>query len=202
MQLRNNSYCYGLLSIALHWSMAILIVLLFFLGEYMVDMDYYDPWYNTAPDLHRSFGIIVALLLIFRLLWRLGNIRPAIIGKPWEQHIARWVHRIFYALIIAIVISGYLITTADGQSISVFNWFEIPASLQGIDKQEDIAGEFHEWLTYILILFVSLHTLAALKHHFINRDSTLSRMLGFCDTKQFELKISQTTTCKQHNSKE
>ncbi len=202
MQLRNNSYRYGLLSILLHWSMAILIVPLFFLGKYMVDLDYYDPWYKDAPDLHRSFGIIVAIILILRLCWRLGNIRPAIIGKPWEQHIARWVHRFFYALIFAVVISGYLITTADGQAISLFNWFEIPASLQGFENQEDIAGEFHKWLTYILILLVGLHTLAALKHHFINHDSTLSRMLGFSDPKQMEQGIDQATTYNHHNSKE
>jgi len=194
VQLRNSLHRYGLLAILLHWGMAILIITQFFLGEYMVDLDYYDPWYKAAPDLHRSFGVIVAILLILRLFWRLSNVHPAIIGKPWEQQAARWVHRLFYVLIIAIVISGYLITTADGQGISVFNWFEIPASFQGFENQEDIAGEFHEWLTHILILLVGLHTLAALKHHFFNHDTTLSRMLG--------LKTNQTTTYNHNNSQE
>jgi len=201
VQLRNNSHRYGLLAIFLHWSMTILIIALFFLGEYMVDLDYYDSWYQAAPDLHRSFGVIAAILLILRLLWRLGNVQPAIIGKPWEQQAARWVHRLFYALIIAIVISGYFITTADGQGISVFNWFEIPASFQGFENQEDIAGEFHEWLTHILILLVGLHTLAALKHHFFNHDTTLSHMLGLSNPEQMEQEINQTTTYNHHNPK-
>jgi len=207
VQLRNNSDHYGWLAILLHWGMAILVITLFFLGKYMVDLDYYDPWYKAAPDLHRSFGVIVATLLILRLVWRLSNVHPAMIGKPWEQQAARWVHRLFYALIIAVVISGYLITTADGQGVSVFNWFEIPASFQGFENQEDIAGEFHEWFTSILILLVGLHALAALKHHFFNHDTTLSRMLGFSDSEQIEQgqieqEISQTTSYNHHNSKE
>ena len=181
VQIRNSLQRFGLIAILLHWGMALLIITLFFLGEYMVDLDYYDPWYKAAPNLHWSFGIIVTILLIIRLIWRLSNPHPVIIGKPWEQYSARWVHRLFYALIIAVVISGYLITTADGQGISVFYWFEVPASFQGFENQEDIAGEFHEWLTHILIFLVVLHTLAALKHHFFNHDATLFRMLGFSD---------------------
>ena len=180
--LRNSRSRYGLISVLLHWGMAVLIIGLFFLGEYMVDLDYYDPWYNKAPDLHRSFGVIVAGLLLYRLGWRLSNVRPAEIGKPWERRTAAWVHRIFYVLIAAIAVSGYLITTADGQGVPVFNWFEIPAAFDGFENQEDIAGVVHEWLAHILILLVVLHTLASLKHHFIDRDATLRRMFGRADS--------------------
>lgn len=178
MQIRNTSQGYGLLAIILHWMMALLIIAQFFLGQYMVDLDYYDPWYKAAPDFHRSLGVIIAILLILRLFWRLANVQPDGIGKPWEQCIARWLHRLFYMLIVAVVLSGYLISTADGQGINVFNLFEIPATIHGYENQEDIAGEFHEWFTYLLLALAGLHALAALKHHFINRDYTLSRMLG------------------------
>ncbi|PHS71519.1 MAG: cytochrome b [Methylophaga sp.] len=177
MQLANNLKSYGVISILLHWGMAVLIIGLFILGEYMVDLTYYDAWYIIAPDLHRSFGILVLLLLALRLAWRLNTIHPEGIGKKWEQYVAIVVHRLFYILILTIIISGYLITTADGQAISVFGWFDVPATVYGFENQEDVAGEVHEVLTYILITLVVLHSLAALKHHFINHDATLRRML-------------------------
>jgi len=178
MQHRNTKERYGFIAMLLHWGLAILIVGMFVLGSYMVELDYYDPWYKKAPDLHRSIGVIVAGLMIYRLFWRLTNTHPRESGEAWERRLAIWMHRLFYVLIAAIVVSGYLITTADGQPVVVFQLFDIPAAFTGFDRQEDIAGEIHEWLTDILIVLVSLHALAALKHHFINRDSTLRRMLG------------------------
>jgi cytochrome b561 len=178
MQLRNDLQGYGLISVLLHWIMALLIIGLFVLGKYMVDLDYYDSWYLKAPDLHRGLGVTVAVLILFRLGWRLANLYPEPIGKPWERRVALWVHRLFYALIGAIVVSGYLITTAAGQAVSVFGWFEVPATFYDFQNQEEIAGVVHEWLANLLIALLVLHSLAALKHHFIDRDPTLRRMLG------------------------
>ncbi|MFK5892065.1 MAG: cytochrome b [Pseudomonadota bacterium] len=178
MYLRNTLQSYGLISILLHWIMAIIIIALFAIGKYMVNLNYYDPWYQAAPNLHRSIGVIIGLLLVFRLGWRLSNPHPKMIAQRWEQLIAVWIQRIFYILILAIIISGYLITTADGQVVSVFNWFDVPAVFEAYENQEDIAGEIHEWLSNLLFMLVVLHLLAALKHHFFNHDATLLRMLG------------------------
>ncbi len=178
MKLRNTPHGYGLVSIFLHWVMAILLVGLFALGIYMVNLDYYHPWYHKAPDLHRDLGVVAAVLLVLRLGWRLHNPLPAIHGAPWEQCTAVWVHRSFYVLIAANVISGYLISTADGHALPVFGWFEIPATIHGIENQEDIAGMAHQWLAYGLIALAVFHSLAALKHHFIDHDPTLRRMLS------------------------
>ena len=81
-------------------------------------------------------------------------------------------------LLVIIVFLGYLISTASGDSIEVFNWFEIPATITSIENQEDIAGELHYWFALSIIIIASLHALAALKHHFIDKDKTLLRMLG------------------------
>ncbi|MEA1890571.1 MAG: cytochrome b [Pseudomonadota bacterium] len=177
MQLGNNSERYGLITVLIHWIMTVFIIGLFFLGLYMVGLDYYDPWYRKAPDLHRGFGVIVAFILVFRLFWRLANPLPESIGRPWERRTALWVHRLFYLLIALITVSGYLITTADGHALAVFDWFELPATLHGYDNQEDIAGIVHEWLSYILIALVMLHSMAALKHHFIDHDPSFRRIL-------------------------
>jgi cytochrome b561 len=82
-----------------------------------------------------------------------------------------------YVLVFAIMLSGYLISTADGRAIEVFGWFAVPATLQGIDGQEDVAGDVHFYLAVTLMVIVGGHALAALKHHFIDRDPTLRRML-------------------------
>lgn len=66
---------------------------------------------------------------------------------------------------------------------SVFGWFEIPATFYGFGNQEDIAGVVHEWLANLMIELVVLHSLAALKHHFLDCDPTLRRMLGLGGTR-------------------
>ena len=76
------------------------------------------------------------------------------------------------------MITGYLISTADGRGIEVFELITIPAYGAIIENQEDIAGLVHKWLAYLLIALASLHALAALKHHFIDKDNTLNRMIG------------------------
>ena len=178
MQLRNNPSGYGWISILLHWIMTVLIIGLFALGKYMVDLDYYDPWYQKAPALHQSLGMVIALLLLCRLIWRLSNPHPQPIGQPWEQRAAIWLHRLFYFLIAAIVASGFLTATADGQALPVFDRFQIPALYSGHTKQAEQAGAVHEWLANLLIALALVHALAALKHHFFDRNPVLRRMLS------------------------
>ena len=74
--------------------------------------------------------------------------------------------------------SGYLITSADGSSIQVFDWFAVPSITGDRKGLEDIAGAVHYWSTWALVLLAGVHGLAALKHHFLDRDDTLRRMLG------------------------
>ncbi len=179
MRLRNDTQGYGLISVLLHWGMAALIFWVFAIGAYMVLLDYYHPWYQQLPTQHRSLGIIIAILLIIRLSWRLSNPLPALLGRSWEQQIARWVHRSFYLLITAVAISGYLITTAAGQGVPVFDWFEAPATIHGWNGQEELSGMLHRWLAYGLLALSLLHSGAAMKHHFIDHDATLRRILGF-----------------------
>ncbi len=176
--LKNTKERYGAVAIVLHWVMAVLIIALFILGVYMRGLPYVDPWYTTGPHLHKSFGIILFVLLVVRTIWRRLNPKPVIEGPLWEQGTARIVHAAFYVLLFIIALNGYLIPTADGSSIELFNWLEVPAIINGIDHQEDTAGVIHYKAATILMILVILHTLAALKHHFLNKDSTLRNMLG------------------------
>lgn len=174
---RNTETTYGLIHIGLHWAMAAMIVVLLPLGLWMTGLDYYDPWYKKAPDLHRSIGVMLALLLTARIAWRLGNLEPTPLSSTGvEQKIAAAAHLLLYLLPLLLIISGYLISTADGRAVDVFGWFEIPATLHGIDGQEDIAGDIHFALAMSLLTVIALHAGAALRHHFILKDDTLRRM--------------------------
>lgn len=180
MQLKNTPHQYGLIAIVLHWGLALAIPAMFVLGLWMVDLDYYDPWRKDAPEIHKSIGILMAILMIARLLWRWLNIRPD--DEPgmraWESRAAHLAHGLLYGLIFLIIVSGYLISTADGRAIEVFNWFQVPASITSLPEQEDTAGLIHKILAFGLIGLVLLHAAAALKHHFISKDNTLRKMLG------------------------
>jgi cytochrome b561 len=176
---RNQANHYGLVQISLHWFIAIAVFALFGLGLWMVELTYYSPWYRTAPDIHRSIGVIVVSLMLLRLVWRWLNpkVQPLASHKAWEVKLAHITHVFMYLLIIALGISGYMITTASGQPLMVFDWFAIPAINFGIEYQEDIAGDLHELFAWSLIGLVVLHIAGALKHHVIDKDSTLKRML-------------------------
>ena len=178
-RLANTKQRYGSVAIALHWSMAALIIGLFLLGLYMGGLEYVDRWYNRAPHLHESFGLVVFALLLVRTFWTLVNIRPAPLPmRAWEHMAASAVKVLLYLLLFAVTISGYLISTADGRAIDLFNWAQVPAVFSGMEHQEDIAGTFHAILASITISIAYLHFMAAMKHHFIDGDNTLLRMLG------------------------
>lgn len=176
MLIRDTTAGYGLITRLTHWVMAIAIIGMFFLGLWMVTLDYYSPYRQSAPDLHRSVGILLLILLVLRFGWRVVNPKPDDSElSPWERAASRVVHWGFYPLLLALMVSGYLISTADGRPIAVFGWFSVP-SLVHKKGLEEPAGEVHEWLAYLTIALVILHAAASLKHHFVDRSRILARM--------------------------
>jgi cytochrome b561 len=176
---KNEPHRYGLGSIIIHWSMALIIIGMYPLGLYIDTLDYYDAAYKTVPQWHKSIGIMLLALLLLRLLWRTVSAHPPPLAQPTLLALAtKTAHFLLYILMLVALVSGYMISTADGRAIEVFNWFSIPALPAVIEQQEDIAGLIHYWTTTALIVLSGLHALAALKHHFINKDQTLIRMLG------------------------
>lgn len=180
MQFFNSTHTYGYISIALHWISVVLILGLFALGFWMVELGYYDPWYRKAPDLHRSFGILFGCILVARLIWKWRQPKPEACENhsKWERRASSFVHLLLYCLMFLMIPTGYLITTAQGQSLNVFGLVEIPAVVTEVDRLEDYAGWFHIYIAYSLVTLALLHAAAAVKHHFVDRDNTLKRMLG------------------------
>ncbi|SEG02558.1 cytochrome b561 [Vibrio hangzhouensis] len=169
---------YNLVSRALHWLSALVIIGMFAVGLWMVDLTYYSEWYKTAPHWHKSIGILLAAVTVFRLLWKHVTPSPAVEGHPIEKLGAKFGHLLMYVVLIVIFVSGYLISTSDGRGIEVFDWFTVPGAGELFANQSDIAGEVHFYAAWFVILTAAGHALAALKHHFINKDNTLRKMLG------------------------
>lgn len=178
--MKNTLQNYGWLTISLHWVSVITVISLFVLGYWMVDLTYYDSWYKKGPALHKSIGITFLSLMVFRIIWRAIQIQPKSLSTHtrFEKKVGHIMHLALYFLIFFIMLSGYLISTADGRGIEVFQLFTIPALGSLIENQEDIAGLFHQFSAYTLVFLVTLHAAAAIKHHFIDHDKTLTRMLG------------------------
>ncbi|MGS0673543.1 cytochrome b [Shewanella sp. 0m-4] len=176
---RNTDNSYGLVAILIHWLSAIAVIGLFAVGFWMVDLTYYSSWYQTAPHLHKSIGLLLLLLTLIRLVWRYFSVKPAELTthKPWEKRAAHLAHNALYLLMLLIMLSGYLISTADGRGIWIFDWLEVPSFGELISKQADIAGAIHQYLAYGLIALVVIHAIGAFKHHYIDKDKTLSRMI-------------------------
>ena len=180
MQWKNSTNRFGIITIVLHWLVAPTVFFLFVLGWWMTGLDYYDSWYKLGPWWHKSIGVMLFITVLLRLCWRFISPPPQPVSshQPWEIKIAHAVHLLLYLLLFVTMLSGYLISTADNRPIEVFGWFSVPATITSIPEQEDVAGLVHLIVASTLIGLVSLHAAAALKHHFIDRDRSLKRILG------------------------
>ena len=165
----------------LHWLIALAILVMLVLGWVMVEEGLTGGEVRGALFMvHKSLGITILVLSLFRLGWRLAHRPPPFLaGTPvWEKWAAGAVHWAFYGLMLALPLSGWALSSAASRPVSWFNLFIIPAL--PITPSEDTAhflSEMHENLVGILVVLLVLHVGAALKHHFINRDGTFRRML-------------------------
>ncbi len=175
----NTSQAYGWIAILLHWFMAVLLLSLYGLGNYMVGLDYYHPWYHDSLSVHKAMGVIAAGVLLLRFFWNWVQPRPAMLNPEhvWQNRLARLGHGLLYLLPVVLVVSGYLISTSEGQGIDVFGWFELPALLADDTERGELAGKIHALTATVFVLMVAFHVLAALIHHFFYKDDTLRRML-------------------------
>lgn len=175
---RNTQRTWGLASILFHWLSAIAIIGLFILGWWMTGLGYYDSWYNQGPWVHRSIGMLLLITTVARIAWRLLQPTPAGEGSRLEVLAAHLGHIALYIVLLLVMLSGYMISTANGRGISVFGWFDVPALLHGLPNQASIAGDIHWYSALALVVLAAGHALAAFKHHWVDRHATLVRMVN------------------------
>jgi len=166
---------------ALHWLQAALILGLVALGWWLVGLDYYHRWYNDALFWHRALGLavvpIAALQLAARWRRRLRGAQLPAVGARWEQRAASAAHWLFFALMFAVPVTGYLISTSAGAAIPLPGNLQLPAVAALPDAARDLAIAAHYWLAYSVAALAAIHAAAALKHHIVDRDPVLRRMV-------------------------
>lgn len=177
MRLKNSSTHFGLVAIFLHWFMALLIIGLLAEGLYMVYMPVslqklmFYGW-------HKEYGLLALALVMLRFIWRLTNQVPQLALPKLEILAARAVHYAFYGFMFAMPITGWLLTCAAGLPPSFFGLFTLPNVIAANEENRLLLQTVHQFLGYGLIACICLHTAAALKHHFINKDNILKRMIS------------------------
>lgn len=176
--LRNTIDGWGAVSIVLHWTIALLILLEFVLGWVAAEW----PLSPAKLDLmvwHKSFGVLVLALVALRLGWRLVNVVPALPATTprWQQRAAHASHLLLYLLQLAVPLSGWIINSASNFPFRVFWWFRLPDITASSDVLSHAAKLGHLYLFWLLAALVLLHVAAALDHHLRSRDAVLAQML-------------------------
>ena len=170
---------YSTPAIVLHWLTALLIIAAFTLGLVMTDIPGLTPTKLKYFSWHKWMGVTVLALAVIRVLWRKANTPPPHPASmsAWQTKAADAMHLILYVLIFAVPVSGYLYTTAAGVPVVYFGLFQIPALFDANPALKAALKPVHYWLNMVLAAAVAGHVLAALKHHFIDKDGVLKRML-------------------------
>jgi cytochrome b561 len=171
---------YGAAAQLFHWLIAGLIVIQFVLANLADDLPLGARKLGLLAR-HKSFGMTILMLAILRLLWRLGHAPPALPSgmTPWERTAARTTHIAFYVLLFAMPLTGWVMSSAKNYSVSWFGLFTWPNLIAKNERAFDLLRTTHHILGWTLLSIAVLHVLAALKHHFWNRDDVLLRMLPF-----------------------
>ncbi len=165
-------------AVLLHWLIALLIFGLFPLGLYMSDLPL-SPRKIELVAWHKWLGVTVLLLALLRVLWRATHRAPPLPASvpQWQQRAAELLHGLLYLLILAIPLSGWALSSAAG--VQVVWWGVLPLP-ELLPKDKALAHALvivHATLNYTLAALVAMHVAAAIKHHVVDRDGVLLRML-------------------------
>jgi len=176
--LRNTRARWGALSQLFHWLIAALIGVQIALGLIGTELPLSMTKLATLAR-HKSLGITLLALMLVRLMWRALNPTPALPDtlKPHERVLARITHTGLYVLVIALPLTGWIMSSARGFPVSWFNLFQLPNLVGRSAALYHAMVRTHVLLAIALGLILVLHIAAALKHHFVLKDDTLRRML-------------------------
>lgn len=176
---------YSHVAIVLHWLIAVLIIAMLAAGKFMTSLEETSALRFDLTQWHKSFGLTLLLLSVFRLVWRLTHRppAPATIRPAWERFAASLTHFLFYFLLLFLPISGWLMVSASPLNISTFLFDlvrvpHLPIASTASNRAElaELFNTFHEYASGILIVLLLLHIAAALRHQFGLKDAVLTRM--------------------------
>ena len=171
---------YTRVAISLHWLIAAALLCTFLLGQYMTELQV-SPTKLKLYSYHKWIGVTIFLLVLMRLAWRLWHRPPPPPASmpAWQHSAANIAHFFLYALTLAIPISGWLMSSASGFQVVYLGQVPIPDLLAKDKAMAEQLKGLHEALNWLMLCVIALHTAAALKHHIVDRDDVLRRMLPF-----------------------
>lgn len=180
MGLRNTETQYGSVTKFLHWFLIVTVILMLCIGFFYEDlpsraMRGWLMWF------HKSLGITILVAVVLMLFWRFCNPKPKWPENMplWEQYLARITHTLLYLVIILMPIAGWTMSTAANKAPRFFGLFVARAPMVPINKHlARTASHMHEILGWTIVVLLAIHVLGALKHHFIDKNNILKRMLG------------------------
>jgi cytochrome b561 len=178
MNLRNDGRRFGPIAMLLHWSAAACVLFAWVLGVF--GNDFPKSWEADLLFVHMSFGLVVLALLLGRLGWRMVSPSPPPLATPldpWGSVAALALHVLIYALLLMVPLAGIVLRFTRGQSLPLFGLYELASPWVRDRTLSASVKNVHELLAHALLIFASLHALAALGHHYVLKDETLRRML-------------------------
>lgn len=178
--LRNTRERWGSVSIGLHWTIAVLVLIV--QVPVAVTMLALDPGaaQDAAFNIHKTNGIVIFLLAVVRLGWRWSQPVPALPADlpDWQRRAARTSHAVLYLLLFAMPVSGFLYTAMGGFPVPFFMVYDLATLLPRNEPAAETFRIVHLTLQWALYAVVLLHASAALQHHLVRRDGILRRMLS------------------------
>lgn len=179
---------YSTVAIALHWLIAALMIGNIGLAWYFTHLPKLSQF--GPAGIHKSIGLTVLLLTLVRIAWRLANKPPPLPDRmaTWERWTARGTHVLFYLLMLGLPLSGWAMVSASPlyarhpATLWGLPWPRFPLGALGVggdrlDTARHVFTFTHEKLAWLAYVTITLHVAAALKHHLIDRDDVLTRML-------------------------
>jgi cytochrome b561 len=156
-----------------------LVAVVVVLGWAMLAQARNSPSRDALLLWHRSFGLVILVAMLFRLLWRRRHRPPPLPADlpPMQAALARATHLLLYAILIAMPLAGYLNAAAADHAVSLFGWVSVPPLLPPNPRLSQVAIAFHLAGQYLVYILVSLHVAGALYHGIVRRDGVLERML-------------------------
>lgn len=173
---------YSPVAMTLHWLLACVILAMFGMGLYMADLPF-SPTRMKLYNWHKWAGVCFLLLTVLRVVWRVTHRPPALpqtvtLAMPgWQMQAYHATHHLMYALFLAVPLLGWAYSSAAGYPIVLFGVLPLP-DFVGADKAlADLIKPLHGLSAWALIVLAALHIGAALKHHWLDRDGLMLRML-------------------------
>ena len=175
--LKNTIDSYGLIARLFHWIIFLMVIGVIIGGDIAADMPT-GPGKAVMIGMHKSFGFTILFLAVLRLLWRLTNPRPRDLGSSqFQNKLGHTMHIFLYILLLSQPTIGILMSQSFGHPVYPFDLFKVPTFVNENIRMGKILLEIHETIWVVLAISVGIHAAAALKHHFIEKNRTLMRMI-------------------------